>query len=112
VHAFSCIAKPKTEGDKASDVCEYTVDMIVPPVEFAFQTAMKRGRKLTVVDKANVLDTSRLWRKVVNDIKPKYPDVAVDFMYVDNAVMQMIADPAQFDVVVTENMFGDILRLV
>lgn len=99
----------KTDGDYASDVCEYTKELIVPPVEFAFKTAMKRDRKLTVVDKANVLDTSRLWRKIVNEIKPKYPDVAVDFMYVDNAVMQMIADPAQFDVVVTENMFGDIL---
>lgn len=75
----------------------------------AFQHAQKRRKKLTLVDKANVLETSRLWWGVVQEIAGQYPDVAVDFLFVDNAAMQIILNPAQFDVVLTENMFGDII---
>jgi len=99
----------KTEGDTAVDVMRYTVDQIKKPLHFAFKTAMQRKKKLTVVDKANVLDCSRLWRAVTKSVQPQYPQVKVDFMYVDNAVMQIIQNPAQFDVVVTENLMGDIL---
>jgi 3-isopropylmalate dehydrogenase len=70
---------------------------------------MKRKRKLTLVDKANVLETSRLWRKVVQELAGQYKDVTVDYMFVDNASMQIILNPKQFDVILTENMFGDII---
>ena len=93
----------------ASDVCTYTKDEIARIAHLAFQYAGKRRNKLTLVDKANVLETSRLWRKTVQEIARDYPQVAVDYMFVDNAAMQIIINPRQFDVILTENMFGDIL---
>ena len=99
------------DGNIASDSCTYTRTEIERIAHLAFHFAQKpeRRKKLTLVDKANVLETSRLWRKVVQDIAPQYPDVAVDYMFVDNAAMQIILNPKQFDVVLTENMFGDII---
>lgn len=98
-----------TEGDRAWDVMAYTESQVERVVRFAFEAARGRRKKLTVVDKANVLDCSRLWRKVAQRIAPEFPDVAMDFLYVDNAAMQLIKKPSSFDVIVTENMFGDIL---
>lgn len=94
---------------EASDLCTYTRSEIERIAHLAFQSALKRKNKLTLVDKANVLETSRLWRKVVQEIAKGYPDVTVDYMFVDNAAMQIIVNPRQFDVILTENMFGDIL---
>jgi len=97
------------DGSAASDECSYTKDEIERISHLAFQYAQKRRKKLTLVDKANVLDTSRLWRKTVQQIATQYSDIKVDYMFVDNAAMQIIINPKQFDVVLTENMFGDII---
>lgn len=97
------------EGTKASDNCVYSREEIERIAHLAFQHAQKRRKKLTLVDKANVLETSRLWRKTVQELAGSYKDVLVDYMYVDNAAMQIILQPRQFDVILTENMFGDIL---
>eukprot|EP00929_Paragymnodinium_shiwhaense_P014357 TRINITY_DN122262_c0_g1_i1.p1 TRINITY_DN122262_c0_g1~~TRINITY_DN122262_c0_g1_i1.p1 ORF type:complete len:385 (-),score=93.88 TRINITY_DN122262_c0_g1_i1:103-1203(-) len=99
----------KREGDKAHDIMEYTKDQIRIPVTFAFEAARLRRKKVTIVDKANVLECSRLWREVAKEVAPKYPDIELDFMYIDNACMQVIQNPSFFDVVATGNMFGDIL---
>jgi 3-isopropylmalate dehydrogenase len=97
------------DGATASDDCVYSRGEIERIAHLAFQQAQKRRKKLTLVDKANVLETSRLWRKVVQDIAGQYADVKVDFLFVDNAAMQIILNPKQFDVILTENMFGDII---
>ncbi|WP_299902704.1 3-isopropylmalate dehydrogenase [uncultured Aquimarina sp.] len=96
-------------GTVASDLCEYSKEEIERIARLAFKAAQKRRKKLTLVDKANVLESSRLWRKVVTEIAKEYTDVALDFLFVDNAAMQMILNPSQFDVILTENMFGDII---
>ncbi|MBQ7162635.1 MAG: 3-isopropylmalate dehydrogenase [Bacteroidales bacterium] len=96
-------------GDTAYDTCVYSRMEIERIVRLAFQYAMKRRRKLTVVDKANVLATSRLWREVAKQIAPEFPEVETEYMFVDNAAMRLIQWPGSFDVLVTENMFGDIL---
>jgi 3-isopropylmalate dehydrogenase len=97
------------DGNTAYDTCVYTREEVERIVELAFQYAMKRRKKLTVVDKANILATSRLWRQIAQEIAPNYPEVETEYMFVDNAAMQMIQWPKRFDVMVTENMFGDIL---
>ncbi|HEX6007670.1 MAG TPA: 3-isopropylmalate dehydrogenase [Burkholderiales bacterium] len=91
------------------DTMLYSEPEIVRIAEIGFQAALKRNRKLCSVDKENVLETSRLWREVVNDVGKKYPQVELSHMYVDNAAMQLVRNPRQFDVIVTGNMFGDIL---
>jgi 3-isopropylmalate dehydrogenase len=93
----------------ASDVAEYNEDQIRSVAERSFQFAQNRRKKLTSVDKANVLDTSKLWREIVTEVSHAYPDVELTHMLVDNCAMQLMLNPAQFDVVVTSNLFGDIL---
>ena len=100
----------KLEGDdRAYDTNAYTRAEVERILRVAYEYARRRRKHLTVVDKANVLASSRLWRKVAQQMAPEYPDVETDFMYVDNAAMRMIQDPRFFDVMVTENTFGDIL---
>ncbi len=93
----------------AYDTEKYSVYEIERIVRVAFDLAMKRGKKLTSVDKANVLESSRLWRETVNRMAKEYPEVEVNHMYVDNCAMQLVRNPKQFDVIVTSNIFGDIL---
>ena len=97
------------DGSKAYDTCLYTKDEIIRIARLAFQAAGTRSGKLTLVDKANVLATSRLWRETVNNVAADYPEIELDTMFVDNAAMQLIQNPGRFDVVLTENMFGDII---
>ena len=103
------------DGDSAHDTCEYSVAEIERISRTAFEAAIRRagsdGRKprVTSVDKANVLETSRLWREVVTRVAAEYPDVELEHLLVDNAAMQLVSRPAEFDTIVTENLFGDIL---
>lgn len=100
----------KKEGDDyAYDTNAYSRHEVERILKVAFEYAQRRRKHLTVVDKSNVLASSRLWRKVAQEMAPQYPDVQTDYMYVDNASMRMIQDPKFFDVMVTENTFGDIL---
>lgn len=101
--------KGRKKSGFAYDVCEYTAQEIERVAHVAFNLAKKRKNKLTLVDKANVLETSRLWREVVDKVSRDYTDVCVDKMFIDNAAMQIIKRPNTFDVILTENMFGDIL---
>ena len=93
----------------ARDELTYSETEIRRIAKRGFDIAMKRRKKVTSVDKANVLDSSRLWRKIVEEVAKEYPEVTLEHMLVDNAAMQLVKDPAQFDVILTENMFGDIL---
>jgi 3-isopropylmalate dehydrogenase len=95
--------------DKAWDVCEYTKPEVERIIRLAYTYAQARKKKLTIVDKANVLETSRLWREVGQSLEKDYPDVTTEYLLVDNAAMRIIQWPNGFDVMVTENMFGDIL---
>ena len=94
---------------KSTDIMAYDENEIKRIAVKAFEVARKRGKNVTSVDKANVLDTSRLWRAVVDEVAKDYPDVTVKHMLVDNCAMQLVMNPRQFDVILTENMFGDIL---
>ena len=96
-------------GEEAYDTEAYSRLEIERIARVAFETAQKRNKKLTSIDKANVLETSRLWRKVVHEVAQEYPEVTLSDMLVDNAAMQLVRNPSQFDVIVTSNMFGDIL---
>lgn len=97
------------DDNSAFDTCVYTREEIERIIHLSYDYARKRRHKLTVVDKANILDTSRLWRQIAQEIAPQYPDVQTDYLYVDNAAMRLVQWPSSFDVIVTENTFGDIL---
>lgn len=97
------------DGEGAYDHCTYSRAEVRRVAHLAFQAAAGRRQKLTLIDKANVLETSRLWREEVREMAAQYPEVAVDYLFVDNAAMQIILSPTQFDVILTENMFGDII---
>ncbi|MBT8310931.1 MAG: 3-isopropylmalate dehydrogenase [Flavobacteriaceae bacterium] len=101
--------KLSKDGKIASDGCTYSVEEIERVAHLAFKAAQNRRKHVTLVDKANVLETSRLWRKTVTEMAKDYPDVKLEFLFVDNAAMQLILNPKQFDVILTENLFGDII---
>ncbi len=97
------------DGRSAWDTEKYSWEEIERIVKMGFEFAQKRQKKLAVIDKANILNSSRLWRKVAEEVHKNYPDVQLDFLYIDNAAMQLVRNPRQFDVIATSNMFGDIL---
>ena len=97
------------DNDKAYDTDIYTRPEIERIVKLGFEMAMERNKHLTVVDKANILASSRLWRQIAKEIEPQYPEVRTDYMFIDNASMRVLTEPRFFDVIVTENTFGDIL---
>lgn len=97
------------DGERAVDTLVYTTPEIERILRLAFETARKRGGKVTSVDKANVLESSRLWRETAQRLAKDYADIEIEHIYVDNCAMQLVKEPKQFDVIVTENMFGDIL---
>jgi 3-isopropylmalate dehydrogenase len=97
------------DGSRAYDTCVYSKEEIIRVSELAFQAAAARSKRVTLVDKANVLATSRLWRETVTEYAAGFPDISLDYMFVDNAAMQLIQNPRRFDVILTENMFGDII---
>ncbi len=97
------------DGEKAFNTMVYTKPEIVRIAKVAFEIAMKRNKRVCSVDKANVLDVSQLWRDTVEEVAKEYPEVSLSHMYVDNAAMQLVRDPKQFDVILTGNIFGDIL---
>ena len=97
------------DNDRAFDTNVYTRPEVERILKVAFETAMQRRKHLTVVDKANVLASSRLWRQIAKEMEPQYPEVTTDYMFIDNASMRVLTEPRFFDVIVTENTFGDIL---
>lgn len=97
------------DRNTAFDTCTYTKDEVIRITKLAFEYARKRKKKVCAVDKANVLETSRLWRETIQELHKDYSDIELEFMFVDNAAMQLVTWPKKFDVMVTENMFGDIL---
>ncbi|HET6227386.1 MAG TPA: 3-isopropylmalate dehydrogenase [Bacteroidia bacterium] len=101
--------KGRDKDGKAFDMCTYSEEEITRITKLAFEAAKERKKKVTLVDKANVLETSRLWREVVQKYAKKYPEIKLDCMFVDNAAMKLIQNPRDFDVILTENMFGDII---
>ncbi|MGH1599917.1 3-isopropylmalate dehydrogenase [Campylobacter majalis] len=97
------------DENSAYNTMIYSADEIERIAKIAFEAALKRDKKVCMVDKANVLETSQLWREVTREVAKDYPDVTLEYMYVDNAAMQLVRNPKQFDVILTENLFGDIL---